>query len=173
MRRALIATYANHDYSQRRGGSVGCAPRDSPAHRPLATRNREPDALPPGGGSTRTLAQPVHDWGLPLLLWRHAMPLAALDAQMAQEYTTRVSVSTMGGRLTAPRLTTPKKTLATAEPHTPRVQPARLTSGAQSAAVDLQRCEFVDASHVHLALTRLDGRAPLGSAQWAAGRDPL
>lgn len=55
-----------------------------------------------------------------------------------------------------------KKSLHASERDTPRVQQARTVYGQRIAALDLQRLKFVDESGVHIAMTRLYGRAPKG-----------
>jgi transposase len=96
MRRALLAAYEKHEYSQRAVAHLfGVSPTTV---RNIVRRQREtgtPDALPRGGGRTKTLAQPVHDRVRQLLLRRNDMTLAALCAQIDQEDKTRVSVSTL------------------------------------------------------------------------------
>ncbi len=57
---------------------------------------------------------------------------------------------------------TPKKSLHAAERDTPRVQPARAHHWQVIEALDARRLKFVAAAGVHLALTRLYGRAPKG-----------
>jgi transposase len=96
LRRALMAAYENHDYSQR---EVAVLFGVSPATvRNSVRRKREtgtPDAKPRGGGKTATLAQPVRDRVHHLLAKRNDLTLAELCEQIAQEYQTRVSVPTM------------------------------------------------------------------------------
>lgn len=55
-----------------------------------------------------------------------------------------------------------KKSLHASERETPRVQQARALYQQQITALDLRRLKFVDESGVHLAMTRLYGRAPAG-----------
>jgi transposase len=62
----------------------------------------------------------------------------------------------------APRITTQKKSLHASERDTPRIQQARQDYRQQITALDLKRLKFVDESGVHVAMTRLDGRAPAG-----------
>jgi transposase len=62
----------------------------------------------------------------------------------------------------APGLAPQQKSLHASERDTPRVQQARQDYRQQRTALDLRRVNFVDASGVNLALTRLYGRAPAG-----------
>jgi transposase len=96
LRRALIAAYEHHDYSQREVATLfGVSPATV---RNLVRRKREtgtPDAKPRGGGKTAILGQPVHDRVRQLLIKRHDLTLAELCEQIAREYQQRVSVPTM------------------------------------------------------------------------------
>jgi transposase len=96
LRRALVAAYEIHDYSQREVAALfGVSPATV---RNILRRKRDsgtPDAKPRGGGKPATLAQPVHDRVRQLLAKRNDLALAELCEQIAQEYQTRVSVPTM------------------------------------------------------------------------------
>jgi transposase len=97
LRRALLAAYDTHDYSQRAVAEL-CGVSPAPV-RHIVRRQRAtgtPHALPRGGGRPRTRTQPVHDRGRQLLVRRHDMTLTELCEPMTQEYNTRVSASTMG-----------------------------------------------------------------------------
>ena len=96
LRRALLAAYETHDYSQRAVAELfGVSPATV---RNIVRRQREtgtPDTLPHRGGRTRRLTQPVHDRVRQLLIRRNDLTLTELCEQIAQEYNTPVSVSTM------------------------------------------------------------------------------
>jgi transposase len=62
----------------------------------------------------------------------------------------------------APGLTPQQKSLHASERDTPRIQQARQDYRQRLTALDLRRLKFVDESSVHLAMTRLYGRAPAG-----------
>jgi hypothetical protein len=62
----------------------------------------------------------------------------------------------------APGAPAPNKARHAAARDTPRVQQARAHHGPVIAALDVRRLQFVAASGVHLAMTRLEGRAPSG-----------
>jgi transposase len=64
--------------------------------------------------------------------------------------------------VTAARAAAKKKTLHPSERDTPRVEQARAGYREEVAPLDPKRLKFVDESGVHLALTRLYGRAPAG-----------
>jgi len=96
LRRALIAAYEHHDYSQHEVAALfGVSPATV---RNIVRRKREtgsPDAKPRGGGKPATLSQPVRDRVRQLLTKRNELTLAELCEQIAQEYQQRVSVPTM------------------------------------------------------------------------------
>jgi transposase len=96
LRRALVAAYEQHDYSQSDVAELfGVSPATV---RNFVRRKREtgtPDAKPRGGGKTATLAQPVHDRVRQLLTKHNDLTLAELCEQIAHEYQQRVSVPTM------------------------------------------------------------------------------
>jgi len=96
LRRALLVAYKTHDYSQRAVAELlGVSPATV---RNIVRRQREtgtPEALPHGGGRTRTLTQPVHDRMHQLVLRCNDLTLTELCEQIAQAYPTRVSVSTL------------------------------------------------------------------------------
>ena len=96
LRRALVAAYEHHDYTQREVAALfGVSPTTV---RNIVRRKREtgsPDAKPRGGGKPATLRQPVRDRVRHLLTNRDDLTLAELCEQIAQEYQTRVSVPTM------------------------------------------------------------------------------
>jgi hypothetical protein len=56
-----------------------------------------------------------------------------------------------------------KKSLHAGERDTPRVRQARTAYCPRRAALDLQRLQLVDEGGVHVAMTRLYGRAPTGA----------
>jgi transposase len=60
-------------------------------------------------------------------------------------------------------MATQKKSLHATERDTPRVQHARATYRRLMATLDVRRLKFVDEAGVHLAMTRLYGRAPRGT----------
>jgi transposase len=96
LRRALIAAYETHDYSQRQVAALfGVSPATV---RNLVRRKRDtgtPDALCRAGGKRVTLGQPVQDRVRQLVAQRNDLTLAQLCEQITQEYKTRVSVATM------------------------------------------------------------------------------
>lgn len=96
LRRALIAAYEHHDYSQRRVAALfGVSPATV---RNLVRRKREtgtPDARPRAGGKRVTLGQPIQDRVRQLVAGQNDLTLAELCEQITQEYQTRVSVATM------------------------------------------------------------------------------
>jgi transposase len=96
LRRALIAAYEPHTYSQRQVAELFGV--SAATVRNLVRRKREagtPDALPHGGGKKAVLAPPVWDRVRQLVARRNDLTLAQLCEQSAQEYHTRVSVATM------------------------------------------------------------------------------
>jgi transposase len=96
LRRALIAAYETHDYSQHEVAALfGVSPATV---RNLVRRKRDtgsPDAKPRGGGKAATLNQPMRDRVRQLLTKRNELTLAELCEQIAHEYQQRVSVPTM------------------------------------------------------------------------------
>ena len=66
-------------------------------------------------------------------------------------------------RAAAPGLAAQKQALHASEPDTERVQQARASSQEEVAALAPQRFTCLEASGVHLAMPRLDGRAPRGA----------
>jgi transposase len=96
LRRALIAAYENHPYSQREVADLfGVSPATG---RNLVRRKRAtgtPDALPWAGGKRTTMVPPIQDRVRQLVAKRKDRTLAELCAQIAQEYHTQVSVATM------------------------------------------------------------------------------
>ena len=97
LRRALIAAYEHHHYSQHAVADVfGVSPATV---RTIVRRKRatgSPAAKARGGGQPATLSPPVRERGRQLLTKRHDVPLAALCQQIAQECHTRVRGPTMG-----------------------------------------------------------------------------
>ena len=108
LRRALIAAYETHDYSQRQVAELfGVSPATV---RNFVRRKRDtgtPDALPQAGGKRATLGPPIQDRVRQLIAKRNDLTLAELCTQIAQEFQTRVSVATMGRLLC--RLGLPRK----------------------------------------------------------------
>ena len=96
LRRALIAAYEHHDYSQHEVAALfGVSPATV---RNIVRRKREtgsPDTKPRGRGKPATLSPPVRERVRQLLTKRNDLTLAELCEQIAREYQTRVSVPTM------------------------------------------------------------------------------
>jgi transposase len=96
LRRALIAAYETHTYSQQEVANLfGVSPATV---RNILRRKRDtgtPEAKPHGGGKTAMLSQPARDRVRQLLARRNDLTLAELCEQIAHEYQTRVSVPTM------------------------------------------------------------------------------
>jgi transposase len=109
VRRALLAAYETHAYSQRavaeRCGVSPATVRTS-VRRQRATGT--PDPWPPRGGRTTRRTQPGPDRGRQLLIRRHDLTLTDLCAPIAQAYHTRVRGSTLGRLL--PHRGVPRKT---------------------------------------------------------------